>query len=193
MQHKMKVKLTGTQPLLMANGQLVDPLNEWTKLISQADTAMKGRNNKTETRIKEADRLRWLGHVYQEEGYPVLPVDNFLGCLIKAGRHHKLGTKIAAGVYVMSASRLDFGGKGAGKTVEEIVDMPEYTHRKATRRGVIAHRPFFQTWSCEYEVAVDDRIIDKDDFLTVLDTAGATGIGAWPARFGKFDTEIVEA
>lgn len=191
MQHSLKIKLTGTQPLLMSNGQIVDPLNEWTKLISQADTAMKGRN-KTEARIIEADKLRWLGGVYQRDGYPYLPVDNFLGCLIKAGRLHKLGKKVESGVYVRDCSLLEFGGRGAGKKVEELVEMPEYAHRKATKRGVIAHRPFFENWSCEYELIYDDRIIDTDDFMTVLDTAGAIGIGAWSARFGKFETEIIE-
>lgn len=189
MQKKIRLKITGTQPLLMSNGQLVDPLNEWTKLIAIADKDTKKR--KTEEAVRSADRLRWLGQVYHEDGNPILPIDNLLACLLKAARMHRLGKKVEAGVYVESGSLLEFNGPGQGKTVEELADMPEYAHRKRTKRGVIAHRPCFNKWASEYEVMYDTSIIDDDEFELVLNTAGSVGIGAWPARFGKFKAEVL--
>lgn len=190
MKHDVKIKLTGTQPLLMSNGQVVDELNPWKKKIDAA--TVRAKKAKTDKAIIEADRLRWLGAVYADkDGYPVLPIDNFLACLTKAARLFRLGQKVAAGVYVMDGSRLRFNGSGEGQTVEQLADNPDYQHRKRTKRGVIAHRPIFQSWSAEFDVMFDDEIIDREDFDMILETAGKVGIGAWTARFGKFDAEVV--
>jgi hypothetical protein len=182
----INVKLTGTAPLLMSNGRLVDPRDEYTKQIAVLDGLPKAR--RTEKTLEEADRLRWLGSVYaDEEGYAVLPATNFEACLKFAGRIHKLGTKVQAGVYVEDDSRLD----GVDRPISEIVDDPAYTHRINTKRGVMAHRPIFPNWGAEFTIHFDDMIISKDDVDLVLQTAGRTGVGSWAKRFGKFSVEVL--
>jgi hypothetical protein len=186
MLNTIKVKLTGTSPLLMSNGRLVDPRDEYTKQIAALDGLSKSR--RTEKTLEEADRLRWLGSVYSnEEGLVVLPAVNFEACLKLAGRIHKLGTKVQTGVYVEEDSLLD----GVDKPVSELVDDPKYTHRINTKRGVMAHRPIFPTWGAEFTIHYDDMIISREDMDLVLLTAGRTGVGSWAKRFGKFSVEVV--
>lgn len=182
----VKVKITGVTPLLMSNGRLVDPRDEYTKQISALDKIPAAR--RTEKTMEEADNLRWLASVYTDtEGFVVLPAVNFEACLKFAGRIHKLGTKVQTGVYVEDDSRLE----GVDRPASELVSDPKHVHRINTKRGVMAHRPIFPKWGAEFTIHYDDMIISRDDMQLVLETAGRTGVGSWAKRFGKFKVKTL--
>lgn len=184
----MEVTIEGTRPLLMGNGRVVDPLDPYTQAIKVIDSIPSAR--RTDENKIEADKLRWIAATYTDEnGYLILPADNFQACLQDAGKMFKLGKKVASGVAVIEDSPLI----GVKKKAEELVNDPEYTLRKPVRRNggtaVISVRPRFKKWGARFTVQFDDSIIGKDEMKLVLDAAGLVGIGSWKQRFGKFVTK----
>lgn len=186
---KFKVRLEGVRPLLMSNGRLTDPMDPFSVEIAKFDKLH--HSKKTVEGAKATDLLRWLGQTYaNEEGKLILPRENMLGCLVKAARVHKLGTKAASGLWVVDDSILKF--ESNDETIEELKTNPKYTLRVRCKRGVMLTRPMIPDWSAEFEIHVDTRVIGTDEAMTVFETAGAIGIGAWSARFGKFDLGVEE-
>jgi hypothetical protein len=200
---RFEVELTGTSPILFANGQGIDVLSPQAQAIKWF-TSQKQKKNEHAMR-----RLFWLFSAYwgtegtfsygedlqgdsSFEGYadPVLPADNMQRCLRDAAVDWKKGKEVGRAVAVENDATITYDGP---KDALAMYNDGRYYHVKPTGRGGVAVRLMLPTWQAKYSLLLNDEISDVRTLGMVLDRAGmATGLGTWrpgspkPGRYGRF-------
>lgn len=200
---RFKVQLTGTSPILFANGKGVD-------VLSAEATALKWFVNQKQKKNERAmRRLLWLFSAYwgiegsfcygeelkgdsSFEGYsdPMLPAENMQRCIRDAAADWKKGKEIGRAVAVENDATIIYDGP---KDAVEMFRDGRYYHAKRNKRGTTSARMTLPSWQVEYSLILNDEISNLTMLTMVLDRAGmATGLGTWrpgspvPGRFGRF-------
>ncbi len=186
----VKAKLTGMAPLLMHNGQLVDPTNKFTKALA---AATKASNKKTEEGIALIRKLEWMGGLYTDEsGRVAIPADLVLALVLGGAKKSKQGGEAKAGIYE-NAPSFELKYKGP-KDPEKLYADPRFVDCRGARVGqarVMRTRPIFREWSLEVELVVDTEVMDVTSVHEALTKAGSlVGLGDWRPRFGRFSVEV---
>jgi hypothetical protein len=187
----LKAKLTGISPLLMHSGQLVDPMNRFTKALKQAT---KASNRKTEEGIAEIRKLEWFGGLYQDENGKIgIPADLILAVALGGAKKSKQGGEAKAGVYESQPFfPLEYNGPKDAKKLYENNNFVDYRGARVGQARVMRCRPIFKDWSVTIELLVDTDVMDRDSLITALKKAGSlVGLGDWRPRFGRFDVEVL--
>ncbi len=65
----LKLKFTSVSPLVMHNGELANPFNEFTQKIKKISS----KRGKTEADMKEMARLEFHGGLYTTNGFVIIP------------------------------------------------------------------------------------------------------------------------
>ena len=99
-------KIIGVAPLLMHNGQLVDPLNPHSQNIAE----LANRRNKTEADLREIGRREFFGGLYVMNGEPCIPAEMIEAALVRAAMKAKRGPAAKAGILVENNARLEYEG-----------------------------------------------------------------------------------
>ncbi len=186
----VKAKLSGIAPLLMHNGQLVDPMNRFTKALS---ASTKASNKKTEEGIALTRKLEWMGSLYLDEaGRVAVPADLILALVLGGAKKSKQGGEAKAGIYENAQwFRLEYKGP---KDPEKLYEDPRFVDCRGARVGqarVMRTRPIFKEWSLAVELVVDTDVMDVSSVHEALTKAGSlVGLGDWRPRFGRFAVEI---
>lgn len=178
----INVKIAGLTPLL------VNRFHEDAQLEASSQT-----HSRKERALPEEDakmRLYWT-----EETGPYFPAENLRQSLIAAASRHKIGRKAAGGDMAAAIYIAPYAMQIAG---DWIVDSRPVVI-PATRGRIIRHRPIFQNWSIQFELAVDVDLVDLHLVRRILDDAGNyVGIGDFRpqkkgphGRFSVVSWEIV--
>jgi hypothetical protein len=191
----IRLRAIGTSPLILHNGQLKDPLNKWSKLIKEISSKRK----KTESDLLEMGRLEFFGGLYMgngpNNGKIIIPPEMLTAAIKNGAKQNKLGKQFAAGVFVLDEAPLEFPDKD--KDVKQLWDSGTYTYRCDVKIGtssVMRTRPKFDTWSTEFTVTFDTRIVNEKDVVKAAEDAGAlSGVGDWRPRYGRFEITKVDA
>jgi hypothetical protein len=200
---RFKVQLTGTAPILFANGKAVD-------VLASESIALKWFTDQKQKKNERAmRRLFWLFSAYWRtegtfnygedlkgdssfEGYldPMLPAENMQRCIRDAAADWKKGKEIGRAVAVENDATIIYDGP---KDAVEMFNDGRYYHVKRNKRGSTAVRMILPSWQAEYSLLLNDEISNLTMLTMVLDRAGmATGLGTWrpgspvPGRFGRF-------
>lgn len=187
----VKARLTGVAPLLMHNGQLVDPTNKFTKALA---AATKSSNKKTEDGIADIRRLEWEGGLYtDEEGKVAIPADLVLALVLGGAKKSKQGGEAKAGIYEAAPFfALDYEGP---KDLKKLYADPRFVDCRGARVGqarVMRTRPVFRKWALDVGLIVDTEVMDPESVITALVKAGTlVGLGDWRPRFGRFTVEVL--
>jgi len=176
--------------MLMHNGQLCDPLNEWTKCLK----LVSGKRNKTDADHEELAKREFMGSLYiGDDGEPCIPDYVLEAAIIEGAKKFKLGKQAKAGIRVVRSAKLEFEFEGP-KTPDELWKKKCFlrTPVKVQRAGVIRTRPKIPTgWVAEVTVNIIDDVISTDDVDRSIKRAGeVAGIGDWRPKYGLF--EIIE-
>lgn len=190
------VKITGTRPLLMHNGQLADPMNVWAKRIAEITSTNK-RNNRSDANYEEIARREFHGGLYyDEEAGPVVEAIALEAMMKVGARMAKKGKQFEAGVECEEAfSPLIYDGP---RGRDELWDfrLPDGSRPYCDRRGVkigtarvIRTRPRFPRWSVEFGVRVwEVAPINGSDVEKAIENAGhLIGLFDFRPRFGLFE------
>jgi len=188
---KLNFRIAGTAPLIMHNGQLADPANEWTRAVKE----ISGKRKKTEADYKEMARLEWMGALYLQDGCPCIPGHVFEAALIGKGgaaRKQKMGKQAAAGLYVTKNFPLIYEGPSDPKELWLDEKFRFVVAVKVGQARIMRTRPIFHEWSAEVEIEFDPDLVNADDVRLWVRTAGyEVGLMDWRPKFGRFDvTEI---
>lgn len=178
--------------LLMHNGQLSDPLNEFTRELKK----ISGKRAKTEADHEEMARLEFLGSLYVNEAMePVIPQTAIRKMIIEAARKMKLGKKAEVGVYVVDEVVLQYDGP---RNPDELWKGGYWDRRVVgvNRASVMRTRPHFAKWQAQVNVEYDPEFVDVDSLDEWMFIAGRqVGLldyrpGKSGGMFGRFDVEL---
>ena len=184
----IKVKITGTRPLLMHADVFADPLNPLTK----AHKAMTSKRKKTDEDHEAIAKSEWRGGLYIDDKGPFIPGVNIEAALVSGGKLSKLGTQLKRSVEIMDdRCYLEYEGP---KSAEGLWDDGFYDARsvKVQSARLMRYRPIFRKWSCVCEIAFDPDTINREQVLKCLEDAGLyCGVGDYRPKFGRFDVEVL--
>lgn len=190
----VKLRLTGTRPVLMHNVRLANPLDEY----AQALKALTGKRNKTEDNYGEMSRIEYLGGLYWDtETGPYIPGEWIFTSFVEAGRLHKQGKKIERGILLGDdGDRNPLQYKGP-RDREKLCANDNFILVKAVRVGAarpIRTRPCFHNWHVDVPLFVDPEIIDQDELVVIAERAGKfVGIGDYRPMYGRFNVEVIKS
>lgn len=190
----INVKITGIRPLVMHNGLLADPTNEFTIAIRRITS--KGSKKMTEADYKERDRQEWLGGLYWSDtiGGPYIPNDNIDRCILDGARKSRLGKDAAAAVFVQEDVPITHSLL-RGKTKEQLFNDARFVLRRGVKiqmSRIIRVRPVIPTgWTAHFTVDYDETIIDIQNLAkAIVDAGNYCGLGDWRPKFGRFTAEV---
>lgn len=179
----LQFRITGVSPLLMHNGQLVDPLNPHSRSIAEITKKRK----KTDADHEEVSRREFFGSLYVSNGQPCIPAEMIEAALIKGAMKEKRGPAAKAGIIVENNANLEYDGP---RDPSELWSEPRFRLRVAARIGqqkVMRTRPRFDPWSAEIFIKYLTSLVNHGEVRDWLATAGEQiGIGDWRPRFGRF-------
>ncbi len=177
--------IRGITPLLMHNGQLADPLNEYAQALSR----LTKKRNKTDDDHRAARRAEWIGGLYVDEnGEPCLPGEVIEGALTDGAKTLKLGQAAKGGLIVDGNFALVYKGPRAADELWEHGGFKKLAGVKVQKARVIRCRPMFAEWACRFTVEWDPELIKNERQLgEIVECAGRKGIGDWRPKFGRFE------
>lgn len=188
MLNTIKVRITGTRPLLMHSDKFADPLNPLTK----AHKELTGKRKKTDEDHEAIAKSEWLGGLYLDKDGPYIPGVNIEAALIGGGKLSKLGTQLKRSVEVMDEKcHLEYDGPRAA---ESLWDAGFYDARsvKVQSARITRYRPLFRQWACVAEIAYDADSINREQVISCLNDGGQyCGIGDYRPKFGRFTVEVI--
>ena len=182
--------IEGVSPLLMHNGQLADPLNEWAMKLAEVTK----KRSKTEDDHRLVSDIEWRGGLYLDErDKPCIPGECVHSMLVKAAKAFRLGTKFLAGIIVDEQTiPLEYSGP---KTVDGLQKDAAFRLRKRVKvstSAVMRTRPRFPNWRLTFTVMWMPDMVDGADLRTVVEQAGrVVGLGDYRPIYGRFN--VVEA
>lgn len=188
---RIEVDIKGTRPMLMHNGRLADPLDEYTKALAKVSKKTK----KTEDDHIEMAEIEFEAGVYWREDIGCnVPSDNIFACILAAAKKFKEGPK-CIGIQVEDDVQLKFKDS---TNYEKFKKNPEHRFRKAVNlRGqkVMRTRPMIPaSWKATIALELDGTEVDVEDVEKYLEVGGKRiGLGDWrPQKYGSFGTFTVE-
>lgn len=111
---KLKLIFTGLSPLLMHNGQLADPLNEFTKKMKEVS----GKKKKTEADFEQLAKFEFLGSLWlNDKGKPIIPSHVIEAVGVAGAKKIRDGQTAKAAFFAEDALLTYTGPKEAGQLV----------------------------------------------------------------------------
>jgi len=193
---QLRVKITGTRPLLMHNGALADKLNPWVRKIRLITS--KHSSKKTDDDEEELARLEWNGGLYYDDiaGCPVVPAESIEGAIRDGAKASRKGKDAICGITVIEPmSPVEYDGPRGREELwlHEISGRRAFVDRRGAgvqRSRVMRTRPRFDSWSLTFGVQVDTDAIDVQSVKRALIEAGARkGMCDYRPRFGLFTVD----
>jgi hypothetical protein len=182
----IEVRIDGDRPLLMHNGQLANPLYEWTKALRKVTS----KSKKTDEDHIEIARLEFMGGLYYERALGVfVPGINIEGCILAGAKIKRRGPKVLQGLScVEDRVKLIYDGP---RTPDELWAAQTYHDVRGVKlqrdTTTMRCRPIFRTWGLGFTLRYYPDVIDPADIREALDDAGLRiGIGDYHHRFGTF-------
>lgn len=200
---RFHLSLEGTRPLLLGNPCTIDPLGPYFGAIKYYTSIKKNRNEHA------LRRLSWLfsGYWRQEGdfeygpaldgdsrfagyGTPYLPAQNLQRCLRDGATAWKLGKDTKRAIVVESDSPIQYDGPA---NAEQMYEDNRFVSAAPTGRGTMAVRVRIPHWAVNYNLLVNDEIIDPMTLAKILDRSGiAEGLGTWRPMHGRFQVTQLE-
>lgn len=176
----IEVEIRGVTPLL---------IHRFTEQSEQRKNSRKVNIEQIDPR-EEAKKAAYIN----ADGTFYFSAASIPGCMGNAGSNHKMrGSRKSLRFVVPSAVRMEadtvtiLNGSGPAKDFE--VDARPVTI-PATKGRVMRYRPRFNQWGAQFNILVNDDILDVDTVHQLLNEAGLTvGIGDFrPEKRGPFGT-----
>lgn len=186
----IKIKVTGTSPLMMHADTLANPL----AAVSKAHKELTSRRKKTESDHVAIAHSEFVAGCYwsQHEGF-YIPGQNFDATFLAGAKLQKLGTHWKRGALVLE-NRVKLLHDGPG-TPDELWESPAHVDCRGVKVGtakVMRYRPVFLDWAAELTIAVNPEVLDLQEAKKAVQDAGALiGVCEYRPRFGRFEVAYV--
>lgn len=187
---QIKIRITGTSPLMMHADTFANPLHPAT----QAHKELTSKRKKTDEDHLAIARSEFIGGAYwsKEDGFFV-PGQNFDATFLAGAKLQKLGTHWKRGALVLE-NRVKLQHSGAD-TPEKLWEMPAFVDCrgvKIAQSKVMRYRPIFLDWTAELTIAVNTDVLNAAEARKAIEDSGALiGVCEYRPRFGRFEVAYV--
>lgn len=184
---ELKTTWTGIRPLILHNGRLADPLDDFSRALKEVSSKRK----KTDADYEQMARLEFEGGLYFDtKAGPYMPSDCIEACIQAGAKKSRIGKDVAAVVFVQDEIvKIDYDGP---RTVDSMwKERERFVLRKACKVAqakVMRTRPMIPTgWSITFTLEYDESIVNSAALTRAMVDAGALcGLCDWRPRFGRF-------
>lgn len=186
---EFRLRITGTGPLLMHSGRLIDPLDPIAKAMSKVTAKRK----KTEEDHLELARLEYLGGLYLIEGIgPYLPGENISRALVDAAKITRNGRNLTRALLITTNENpIAYTGPRTADGLWADENFRLRSPAKVQMSRVMRTRPMFRDWATTADGILDTDVLDFDEFTRIAATAGQmVGLGDWRPRYGRFTVQV---
>lgn len=187
----IKVRLTGTSPLLLHSDRYANPLDPLTK----KHKALTGKRKKTDEDQEAILKSEWLGSLYfDKDGTIHVPGLCIEATLFNGAKLQKLGQTFKRGVAVVEdKAKLKYTGP---KEIEALWEKEEFRDVRGVRVGqakIMRCRPKFFPWSIDCSIAFHGEVVSEHDVIKAFEDAGEfIGLCDYRPRFGRFEVEVLK-
>lgn len=191
----VQARIDGIRPLLMQNGDVVNPLHP-LMVAKKAITSKRGKRLTDDDLHKIAllsfEAALWLG----KDGLPCIPAEAIDGVIRDGGRFNHKGKGIEKFVRCLDDAKLNYRGmQGVASVADLLARFDEFKFQKRTvnagvqKTSIWSTRPRFFDWSIDFTLQVTlGGEVDLADVQTALEIGGRTiGLGSWHRRYGLFN------
>lgn len=187
---QLKIKATGTTPLMMHADTLANPL----AAASKAHKELTSKRKKTEDDHLAIARSEFIAGCYwsEAEGFYV-PGQNFDATFLAGAKLQKNGVRWKRGVLVLE-NKVKLRHDGP-QTPAELWEDPAFVDCRGVKVGaakIMRYRPVFLDWAAELTVAINTDVMDVQEVKKSIEDAGALiGVCEYRPRFGRFEVAYV--
>ena len=187
---QLRIRVTGTTPLLMHSDKLADPLNPDTK----AHKELTGKRKKTDEDHHAIARSEYLAGLYWTKADGVhIPGQNFDATFLAGAKLQKMGTHWKRGALVIE-SRVPLvyeGPRDPGALWENRAFVDARGVKVGTAK-VMRYRPIFLEWAAEMTISLDTDVLNLAEARKAIEDAGKLiGVCEYRPRFGRFEVSYV--
>lgn len=184
-----RIAITGTQPLLLHNSRLSNPLDPYARRMAE----IHGKRKKTTEDYEELARREWLGSLYYEPDAGIyLPDGNIERALLDSARMSRQGKTIERGVFITTPRNtiMNVAPDALVKMADD-ENMRMLASVKVGMQRVMRCRPMLRTWAVEADGVVDETLLDPIELQRIAARAGRlVGLGDWRPRYGRFTAAV---
>src|SRR5258708_890598 len=145
---KLKLRIRGVSPLLMHNGQTVDPLNSFRKAFAR----ISGKRAKTESDLEQMAKIEFLGSLYLHDGVPCLPGEVVEAAFIEGAKKQKRGPQAKAGVLSDGFWPIAYDGPRLPEELWRDERFRLSVGVRVQRNRIMRMRPIFRKWESNIEL-----------------------------------------
>lgn len=180
---KFEFTIKGDAPLLMHNGNLVDPENPHSVQIEELNETYK-RNKKSKAYISKMMQLEWEGGLYlNNDNQIVIPPLVMFACLASRGSKKAAFNR---SFDIVEDGILQYDGpRDLQKLYEERNHFLKVPVRITTNK-VMRTRPMFINWGASFKGIYNSELKEKDIRKCIDENGQACGLGDWRPRYGRF-------
>jgi hypothetical protein len=191
---KFKIEIVGTEPLLMHNARLSNPIDPFTKRLAE----ITGKRKKTEEDHEDIANRDWDGGLYWNndpnigpEGVYV-PGQNIERALLDGAKLNKLGQQVKRGLFIGAhIVPLAYSGPRDLGALRADANFRRTDSVKIGMSRTMRTRPMFREWALTAEGYLDEEQMDLTVLRQVAVRAGRLiGLGDWRPRFGRFTATV---
>lgn len=196
---QLRLRLTGTRPLLLCRGEGANPFDEQARKIK----SISQKRKKTDEDHELLARLQFESSCYYDEKIGCyLPTDNLWKCVQEGAAKYKESPLVKSCVLVRGfvgkeldngAAKINYRGP---RTIDELYANKEFVSLRmgkipGKRTSILIARPIFREWSLE--LVCEFTEVDKERIMDYWKIAGRLiGVGAWRPRHGLFSAEVIK-
>ena len=187
---QIKIKITGTSPLMMHADTFANPLNPATK----AHKELTGKRKKTDEDHLAIARSEFISGCYWSKdcGF-YIPGQNMDATFLAGAKLQKLGTHWKRGALVLE-NRIKLL-HDAPATPDELWESPENVDCRGVKVGtskIMRYRPIFLDWAAELTLTINPEVLDVQEAKKAIEDGGALiGTCEYRPRFGRFEVAYV--
>jgi len=187
---QLKIRVTGTTPLMMHSDRLANPLLPETK----AHKELTAKRKKTDDDHLAIARSEFVAGAYwtEKDGFYV-PGQNFDATFLAGARLQKLGTHWKRGALVIE-DKVKVLHDGP-RTPAALWEDPAHVDCRGVKVGtakVMRYRPIFLDWASELTVAINTDVLNiAEAKKAIVDAGSLIGVCEYRPRFGRFEVAYV--
>jgi hypothetical protein len=187
---QLKIRITGTSPLMMHRDTLANPLAPETR----AHKELTSKRKKLEDDHIAIARSEFLAGCYwnKRDGLHI-PGVCFDASFLAGAKLSKLGTHWKRGALVLeNAVRLLHDGPATPEELWESASNRDVRAVKVGQAKLMRYRPIFLEWAAELTLSINPEVLDIGEAKKAVSDAGALiGVCEYRPRFGRFEVAYV--